>query len=217
MPTLLDYASGNARTGLENIKPDFSNALVSFFGANPGLGMYSGYRSIARQKELWDASDKSGKMVAAPGRSFHNFGEAADLTFNGVRLDRLPKEQQAALHESASKFGLTFPMDYEPWHVQPIGAQRQSNAQPGMMAGSPQATPANASLTSLEALPSQEALPQPGTGLIGQLTNRQQSEEDWLHNTSYSADAILSDMFAGKSPLKRYVFQKAANIFGALI
>jgi hypothetical protein len=97
-----------------------------------GLSVFSGYRSIERQQELWDASDKSGKMVARPGHSKHNHGQAVDLEWHGERLDRAPAEVQNWVAANLEKFGLTRPMDYEPWHVEPIGARGGKSAEPAI-------------------------------------------------------------------------------------
>jgi hypothetical protein len=77
------------------------------------LTIASGYRSEAEQQVLWDQSDKSGRMVAAPGHSNHNKGLAIDQSTNST------PEMRAV----AARFGLTFPMDYEPWHIEPVDAR----------------------------------------------------------------------------------------------
>ena len=95
--------------GLKNV---FLTRLAAWNGALGGrYWVNSGYRSIAEQWRLWNASDKTGKMVAYPGRSKHNFGIAADLAPGTT----------AAHRAYASRFGLYFPMSYEPWHIQPVG------------------------------------------------------------------------------------------------
>lgn len=77
----------------------------------------SGYRSIARQEQLYrEALAKYGpaearKWVAPPGKSNHNYGEAMDLGFGSP-------EARAWVHAHAKEYGLTFPMDNEPWHVE---------------------------------------------------------------------------------------------------
>ena len=79
---------------------------------NQALGgiysVFSGFRSIAEQTILWNRSDKSGRMVARPGSSRHNFGTAADLAPGTT----------AAHRALAPAFGMSFPMSYEPWHIQ---------------------------------------------------------------------------------------------------
>jgi hypothetical protein len=98
-----------------------------------------GYRSSARQKEIFleklkkyekpgalqaaikkygsfekaieaGAFKNTRKWVAPPGRSEHNWGLAADLTYNGKGLT-------SWAHNNAGKYGLQFRMDHEDWHV----------------------------------------------------------------------------------------------------
>lgn len=104
--------SGSISGDIIGLKNVFLTRLAAWNGA---LGnrywVNSGYRSIAEQWRLWNASDKTGRMVAYPGRSKHNFGIAADLAPGTT----------AAHRAFASRFGLYFPMSYEPWHIQPVG------------------------------------------------------------------------------------------------
>lgn len=113
---------------ISGLQPKFVSSLEGLIASAPpgirdGLSVFSGFRSIEHQQELWDASDKSGKMVARPGHSKHNHGEAVDLEWKGQRLDKAPPEVQAWVAANLEKFGLTRPMDYEPWHIEPIGAR----------------------------------------------------------------------------------------------
>jgi hypothetical protein len=91
------------------------------------FGVRSGYRSIEEQRVLWNRSDKSGRMVARPGRSLHNFGQAADLTWDGKTLDTrkgAPPEVVQWFQENADRFGLKFPMSWEDWHVEPVETRK---------------------------------------------------------------------------------------------
>lgn len=110
-------------TGYQDLDPAFAAALQAYINANPGVSAFSGYRSPERQRELFNASDQSGHSVARPGHSLHEAKQAADLAYNGVRFDRLPREQQQALHQSAGGFGLKFPMSWEAWHVEPYATR----------------------------------------------------------------------------------------------
>lgn len=78
--------------------------------------IYSGYRDRAHQQRLWDASDKSGHMVARPGHSQHGFGNAADLRYASPAA-------REWMHANAAKYGLAFPLAHEPWHVEAAGAR----------------------------------------------------------------------------------------------
>lgn len=133
------YAIGGA------LRPDSFSAMTpgmqqGLFGLlqaadaelGPGLQVYSGYRSPERQAELWEgALEKYGspeaarKWVAPPGRSRHNTGQAADLKFNGTRIDQLPEGHPARswLSSNVSQFGLSQPMSWEPWQVEQVGAR----------------------------------------------------------------------------------------------
>lgn len=115
-------------SGSAGIQPGFLSSLEALRRAMPNnlgaqIGIGSGYRSPERQRFLFDrAVRKYGsvaaarKWVAPPGRSQHNRGNAVDLTFGS------PAAMRAA-HELAPQFGLTFPMSYENWHIEPIGAR----------------------------------------------------------------------------------------------
>lgn len=119
------YGGATRPDAISGLQQAFRTALINLYGAAPPevqreLGLTSGYRSIARQKELWDASDKTGHTVAYPGHSEHNFGLAADLAGFGLSQGG-PQVSQATkdwVYANAPKFGLNFPMKYEPWHVQ---------------------------------------------------------------------------------------------------
>jgi hypothetical protein len=67
--------------------------------------------------------------VAPPGHSQHNRGNAIDLSYGS------PEAMRAA-HQYAAQFGLTFPMSYEDWHIEPIGARGGKSLPPSAGAGS---------------------------------------------------------------------------------
>ena len=115
---------GKAESHL-NFDPAFGGSLGSFLDAAKAAGhsisIYSGYRSPAHQKSLFDkAVQKYGsvaaarKMVAPPGKSRHNKGIAADLRY-------ATPEALAWAHANAKKFGLNFRMSWENWHIEPDG------------------------------------------------------------------------------------------------
>lgn len=104
-------------SGYSDLDRLFASNLQAMIAASPSsITPFSGYRSIARQQQLWDASDRTGHMVAPPGHSQHNFGRAVDLRF----ADDAAKQ---FAHANAAQYGLTFPMSYEPWHIEPVGAR----------------------------------------------------------------------------------------------
>lgn len=117
-----DHATG--------LNPQFSGPLGQFLSEARQAGMNiqigSGYRSVQRQKELWEGALRrygspgaARKWVAPPGRSRHNFGTAADLWVNGRKLGDPGTERETQwAHANAGKFGLGFRMGNEPWHIE---------------------------------------------------------------------------------------------------
>ena len=80
----------------------------------------SGWRSYAQQARL---RAEKGSLAARPGHSNHERGLAADLSCRGRGL--------AWAHRLAGKFALRFPMSYEPWHIEPVGASRYARRHVG--------------------------------------------------------------------------------------
>lgn len=123
--------SGKDGDAHEGMNQSFRKRLASMLAAAPpeiqsGLKVSSGYRSVAHQKQLWqDALRKYGsvkearKWVAPPGNSQHNHGKAADLVFNGKRLDEADPAAVKWIHENAPRYGLHFRLSNEPWHIEP--------------------------------------------------------------------------------------------------
>lgn len=119
------------RSGLENMIQSAPPRI------REGLQVFSGYRSEAVQARLWqDALQKYGsvaearKWVAPPGNSQHGSGNAADLKWNGLRIDQAPSDVRQWLHRNARQFGLHFPLGNEPWHVEPLGTRGTAPARP---------------------------------------------------------------------------------------
>jgi hypothetical protein len=113
--------------GAAGLNPIFAERLSAFLAEAPdgGLSVYSGYRSPEHQQALYAAAlakygspEAARRWVAPPGRSMHNFGEAADLSF-------ATPAARAWAHDNAGAYGLRFPMGNEPWHIEPIGGRRQ--------------------------------------------------------------------------------------------
>ena len=112
MPDMYDHLEGG-----------FSDALRKMIDESGGrIWINSGYRSVERQTQLWQNElakyggneAEARKWVAPPGHSNHNFGLAADL---GGDL--------ALAHQLAPQFGLTFPMSWEAWHIEPVYARQK--------------------------------------------------------------------------------------------
>jgi hypothetical protein len=122
-----------ATDAFSNLDPAFADSLKRLIAASGGkVSIFSGYRTPQRQAQLFSqAVQKYGspeaarKYVAPPGKSYHNKGQAADL-----------RGDLTTAHKLAAQFGLNFPMAYEKWHVEPIGARNtvRKGAQSGVPA-----------------------------------------------------------------------------------
>lgn len=105
----------------DNTNPKLADAMRAMVAESQGrITIVSGYRSPARQGELWanalikyGSPEKAREWVAPPGKSNHNHGEAFDL---GGDLQ--------LAHQLAPKYGIHFPMNgqngkgLEPWHAE---------------------------------------------------------------------------------------------------
>jgi hypothetical protein len=121
---------------VKDLHPATKDRLGAFLAAAEDEGhdirVVSGYRSPERQAALWkNAVKKYGspaaarKWVAPPGGSSHNSGEAVDLQFQdrGAGLGGKRTESVKWAHANAKKFGLTFPLGHEDWHIEPVEAR----------------------------------------------------------------------------------------------
>lgn len=96
----------------KGLDPKFVEKLENLGqGIGEKVSITSGYRTIEEQQRLWMESDKTGKWVARPGESKHNFGIAVDVKNEKIR---------AMTNEELAQYGLYKPMDYENWHLEPI-------------------------------------------------------------------------------------------------
>jgi hypothetical protein len=128
--TLSNFAvDGAARSdSFSRMNTRFSTALADMLAAAPPeiqskLRISSGYRSVERQTQLFEAAlTKYGspaaarRWVAPPGHSMHNHGFAADLKY-------LSPAARHWAHANAERFGLVFPLSNENWHVELAGAR----------------------------------------------------------------------------------------------
>lgn len=109
--------------GTEGMNPKFASSLEQLIRDSGGrVWIVSGYRSVEEQQSLWDnalakygSEDAARQWVAPPGRSNHNKGIAADLGFSDGGLEWT--------HQNAARYGLYFPMDWEEWHIEPMGSR----------------------------------------------------------------------------------------------
>ena len=128
---LIPFTAPDKRgSGLHGLQPQFAQALLNMFtSAPPAIGkqlqIFSGHRTEKRQKELWAGALRKYGSVAAARRwvapptgvagsvgSHHNWGVAADLKYGSAAAKQW-------VHANCSKFGLTFRMSNEPWHIEP--------------------------------------------------------------------------------------------------
>lgn len=135
-------AAGKGTDHVDGLSEEFATNLAAMMddappGIREGLQIGSGYRSEDRQAQLFaEAVAKYGspeaarKWVAPPGNSQHNHGQAVDIWYNGVRLDKAPAEVREWVHANAAAYGLRFPMSWESWHIEPTNARGGATAVP---------------------------------------------------------------------------------------
>jgi len=201
------YGGATRADAISGLDPAFSGALTNLYAAAPPnvqseLGLNSAYRSIERQRELWEASDKSGKMVAAPGRSKHNAGQAADLFGFGLGGGaRVSDATRDWVTQNAGAHGLYFPMDYEPWHIQLQGA-----------GSAPQnfELPVQDDAAAVEN-PLAQAFMQRAMGGVQPDPGPPQPG---LFSGEYGMSNFGRDLISGQNPLRREVFSRIATLFG---
>ncbi len=101
---------------VDNLHPLFLQQLLAFIAASGGkVQLGSGWRSYEEQAQLyadWLAGKPGQARAAPPGKSNHNHGLAMDLKYG-------PGGEEWA-HAHAAEFGLRFPMEDEPWHIEPM-------------------------------------------------------------------------------------------------
>lgn len=100
------------------LDPGFLSSLQGLMGVC-GLSLTSGFRTHDEQARLYAQKPN---LAAPPGHSNHERGLAADISGD---LD--------CAHRRAAEFGLRFPMDYEPWHIEPAdvdNTNRQATSPP---------------------------------------------------------------------------------------
>lgn len=138
--TLINTSQASGTTGPANTSgfdADFHTRLDNLIAASGGrLWIISGYRSTEEQTQLWNTAlsqygseDAARQWVAPPGHSNHEKGIAADLG-GDIEL----------AHQLAPQFGLYFPMDWENWHIEPMGSRDNITASTDGLSPSPYTT-----------------------------------------------------------------------------
>ena len=185
------FLSGGATRpdAMSGLNPQFNSSLQNLFSHAPAeiqssLGLKSAYRSPEVQAQLYNqALQKYGseqaarQWVAPPGKSNHNHGMAADLSFAS------PEARQWA-HDNAGQYGLSFPLSNEPWHVELASARNGMHQ--AMPTGSPQ-QPAQAQ----SGLPPLAPMKYIGADPMAQQTASMQPQSD--------AQGLLSSLTGGQS------------------
>lgn len=98
-----------APSGTQGLQGWFVARLACLFNLVPGIGIVSGFRSRSEQARL---HTERPDLAAPPGRSMHELGLAADLRFPSSSAQR-------TAHSTAGGCELVFPVEGEPWHVEP--------------------------------------------------------------------------------------------------
>lgn len=166
------------------LQSDFYDKLQALAKQVPGVQIFSGGRTVERQNQLFqEALKKYGsvqearKHVAPGGSSQHNFGLAADLKFDSPAV----RDQ---VNQVASQYGLSFPMSWEPWHVEPAGS-RDANGKPIRGNATPLTNESvgggrmGASIP-VDTAPSNTPLIQPSTTLTANLISNINPDISWI-------------------------------------
>lgn len=121
-------AKGRGADSINGMAGEFREKLAKMIASMPDdlkgmVTINSGFRSIERQQQLWLAALKkygspeaARKWVAPPGNSQHNKGNAADLGYGNDRA-------REWVHANANRFGLSFPLANENWHIEDANAR----------------------------------------------------------------------------------------------
>lgn len=148
------FAVGGAASRSDSftgLQPEFAAAIYRMVqdahAAGIPLQITSAYRSPEVQAQLYDAAiqkygspEAARKWVAPPGKSRHNSGTAVDFAVNGSLLRDANDPAARWIAENAAKYGLSVPMDWEPWQVEPSGSRGMDPQTPTQ----PQSRPQNA-------------------------------------------------------------------------
>lgn len=128
LSSILTGGAAGRSDSLSGLDPEFMQIIEALYAAAPpevqkGLQITSGFRSPEVQAQLYkNAVRKYGsesaarKWVAPPGRSHHGMGDAIDWKFGSDAA-------RDWVHENASRFGGSFPLGHEPWHMEIAGSR----------------------------------------------------------------------------------------------
>ena len=124
--------------------PDHQAQIIadsaSKYGLDPNAWMadVKSMGSVAAGQKWASQFHDSGmsKWVAKPGGSNHQFGLAADLSYNGTSMEHAPQNVVDWVHQNATKYGLYFPLANENWHVELAGTRGTAGAGAGLPSNS---------------------------------------------------------------------------------
>lgn len=131
-------APGKSASVVEGLRGDFADALARMIASAPDdvrgqIGIQSAYRSPEHQARLFEAAVKkygsvsaARRWVAPPGKSQHGDGEAVDLSYGSEKARQW-------MHQNAARFGMRFPMQHEPWHIEPADARKAVAPKPARL------------------------------------------------------------------------------------
>ena len=110
------------------IYEDLMDMITSGESAGLDFIFYTAYRSVSRQKELFDA----GKTDAAPGTSEHNSGLAVDIGCAKGEFEGSNEEKWLLANAHEYGFILRYPegkeyitgFSHEPWHFRYVGREQ---------------------------------------------------------------------------------------------
>ena len=137
------YAVGGAYVrpdSFTRLDPQFATGVYGLTQAAHAAGIplqiTSAYRSPELQAQLYaSAVERYGspqaarRWVAPPGRSQHNYGTAVDFALNGSLIRDADSPAAQFIRNNAEQYGLSVPMDWEPWQVESIGSRDGSRPQ----------------------------------------------------------------------------------------
>jgi hypothetical protein len=79
------------------------------------------------------------RFIAMPGGSQHQRGTAVDFALNGSLIRDADSPAAQFIRNNAAQYGLSVPMDWEPWQVEPVGSRDGSRPQAALnFRGAPQ-------------------------------------------------------------------------------
>ena len=184
------YAVGGAQARSDSftrLDPNFATGVYGLTQAAHAAGIplqiTSAYRSPELQAQLYaSALERYGspqaarRWVAPPGRSQHNYGTAVDFALNGSLLRDADSPAAQFIRNNAAQYGLSVPMSWEPWQVEPVGSRDGSRPQAAMTTSNATAlSPGNATALSpgaalnFRGAPQMAMQPTQPQGLLGQL------------------------------------------------